>query len=439
MFIRKFTSKAPLLAAGVLLSVTVPQVALAQELTLEGLQAETAYVFNTLLFLVGGFLVMFMAAGFAMLEAGLVRSKNVSMQCLKNIALYSISGIMFWVLGYSLMYSGVDGGFIGSWLPYSWPAAGVANEGDYSVGSDWFFQMVFCAATASIVSGAVAERIKLLPFLIFVAVLTGIIYPISGSWKWGAGWLDGLGFLDFAGSTIVHSVGGWAALTGAIILGARKGKYGPDGRVNPMPGSSVPLATLGTFILWLGWFGFNGGSQLAFGDNANASDVSRIFINTNFAAAGGVVAAIIVMAFVYKKIDVTLALNGALAGLVSITAEPLTPGPVMAILIGSVGGVIVVFAVPFLDKLKIDDVVGAIPVHLFAGIWGTIAVVLTNGDANLMTQIIGILAYGAFAVVASGALWLLLKLTIGIRVSAEDEYDGLDKAEVGVEAYPEFT
>ena len=382
---------------------------------------------------------MFMAAGFAMLEAGLVRSKNVSMQCLKNIALYSISGIMFWIFGYSLMYSGVDGGFIGSWLPYSWPTAGAINEGDYSVGSDWFFQMVFCAATASIVSGAVAERIKLLPFLIFVAILTGVIYPISGSWKWGAGWLDGLGFLDFAGSTIVHSVGGWAALTGAIILGARKGKYGPDGRVNPMPGSSIPLATLGTFILWLGWFGFNGGSQLAFGDNTNASDVSRIFINTNFAAAGGVIAAILIMAVIYKKVDVTLALNGALAGLVSITAEPLTPGPLTAILIGSVGGVIVVFAVPFLDKLKIDDVVGAIPVHLLAGIWGTLAVVLTNGDASLMTQVIGILAYGAFAATASGALWFILKMTIGIRVSAEDEYDGLDKAEVGVEAYPEFT
>ena len=375
--------------------------AIAQELTLESLRSETAFVFNTLLFLVGGFLVMFMAAGFAMLEAGLVRSKNVSMQCLKNIALYSISGIMFWIFGYSLMYSGVDGGFIGSWLPYSWPTAGAINEGDYSVGSDWLFQMVFCAATASIVSGAVAERIKLLPFLIFVAILTGVIYPISGSWKWGAGWLDGLGFLDFAGSTIVHSVGGWAALTGAIILGARKGKYGPDGRVNPMPGSSIPLATLGTFILWLGWFGFNGGSQLAFGDNTNASDVSRIFINTNFAAAGGVIAAILIMAVIYKKVDVTLALNGALAGLVSITAEPLTPGPLTAILIGSVGGVIVVFAVPFLDKLKIDDVVGAIPVHLLAGIWGTLAVVLTNGDASLMTQVIGIHAYGAFAATAS--------------------------------------
>jgi len=297
--------------------------------------------------------------------------------------------------------------------------------------------MVFCAATASIVSGTIAERIKLWPFLIFVAVLTGIIYPVAGSWKWGAGWLQDLGFLDFAGSTVVHSVGGWAALTGAIILGARSGKY-VDGKINPMPGSSIPLATLGTFILWLGWFGFNGGSQLVFGDNANASDVSRIFINTNLAAAGGVIVSMIMMQIMFKKVDVTMALNGALAGLVSITAEPLTPGPLMAIIIGGVGGVIVVFAVPFLDKLKIDDVVGAIPVHLLAGIWGTMAVVLTNSDASIGVQAAGIAAVGAFTVVASGAVWLLLKVTIGIRVGAEEEALGLDKSEVGVEAYPEF-
>jgi len=409
----------------------------AQEVTIEAVRAETAFVFNTLLFLMGGFLVMFMAAGFAMLEAGLVRSKNVSMQCLKNIALYSIAGIMFWAVGYSLMYTNVNGGYIGTFMSYSWPAAGAVNEGDYSVGSDWFFQMVFCAATASIVSGTIAERIKLWPFLIFVAVLTGIIYPVAGSWKWGAGWLQDLGFLDFAGSTVVHSVGGWAALTGAIILGARSGKY-VDGKINPMPGSSIPLATLGTFILWLGWFGFNGGSQLVFGDNANASDVSRIFINTNLAAAGGVIVSMIMMQIMFKKVDVTMALNGALAGLVSITAEPLTPGPLMAIIIGGVGGVIVVFAVPFLDKLKIDDVVGAIPVHLLAGIWGTMAVVLTNSDASIGVQAAGIAAVGAFTVVASGAVWLLLKVTIGIRVGAEEEALGLDKSEVGVEAYPEF-
>ncbi len=416
-----------------------PLAATAQEVTLESLKAETAFVFNTMLFLMGGFLVMFMAAGFAMLEAGLVRSKNVSMQCLKNIALYSIAGIMFWALGYSLMYADVNGGFIGSWMPYSWPEAGTVNDGSYSVGSDWFFQMVFCAATASIVSGAVAERIKLWPFLIFVAVLTGVIYPISGSWKWGAGWLDNLGFLDFAGSTIVHSVGGWAALTGAVILGARKGKYGDGGRINPMPGSSIPLATLGTFILWLGWFGFNGGSQLAFGDNANASDVSRIFVNTNLAAAGGVMVSIFIMALMYKKVDVTMALNSALAGLVAITAEPLMPGPLASILIGGVGGAIVVLAVPMLDRFKIDDVVGAIPVHLFAGIWGTLAVVISNPEGDLIIQLTGVAAYGLFAAVASATLWLFLKVTIGIRVSDENEYEGLDKAEIGVEAYPEFT
>jgi len=415
--------------------------ALAQEVTLEGVQAETAFVFNTVLFLMGGFLVMFMAAGFAMLEAGLVRSKNVSMQCLKNIALYSIAGIMFWVCGYSLMYSGVsdNGGWFGSFAPFSWPAAGEANDGDYSVASDWFFQMVFCAATASIVSGTVAERIKLWPFLIFVAVLTGVLYPISGSWQWGGGWLSEMGFSDFAGSTIVHSVGGWAALTGAFILGARKGKYTEDGRVVPMPGSNIPLATLGTFILWLGWFGFNGGSQLAMGSNADVSDVSRIFANTNLAAAGGVIVAIILMQIVYKKIDVTMALNGALAGLVSITAEPLAPSAFASILIGGVGGAIVVFAVPMLDRFKIDDVVGAIPVHLIAGVWGTIAVVFSNGDASLGTQIVGILAYGVFTVVASAILWTILKVTVGIRTSEEDEALGLDKAEVGVEAYPEFS
>ena len=424
-----------LLTGGALLASSP---ALAQEVTLESVKAETAFVFNTLLFLMGGFLVMFMAAGFAMLEAGLVRSKNVSMQCLKNIGLYSIAGIMFWVCGYSLMYTDVNG-YFGTLWPYGWPGAGEANEGDYSVASDWFFQMVFCAATASIVSGTIAERIKLWPFMIFVAVLTGILYPISGSWQWGGGWLSQMGFSDFAGSTIVHSVGGWAALTGAIILGARTGKYTDDGKVVPMPGSSIPLATLGTFILWLGWFGFNGGSQLALGDNANASDVSRIFVNTNLAAAGGVVASMILMQIVYKKIDVTMALNGALAGLVSITAEPLAPSAFMAILIGGVGGAIVVFSVPMLDKFKIDDVVGAIPVHLIAGIWGTMAVPITNSGTNFGTQIVGILAYGVFTVVASAIVWSILKASIGIRVSEEEEALGLDKSEVGVEAYPEFT
>jgi Amt family ammonium transporter len=401
--------------------------------------AETAFIFNTLLFLMGGFLVMWMAAGFAMLEAGLVRSKNVSMQCLKNIALYSIAGLMFWVIGYSLMYTNVNGGYFGTPMPYSWPEAGAANEGDYSVASDWFFQMVFCATTASIVSGTLAERIKIWPFLIFTAILTGILYPITGSWQWGAGWLSEAGFSDFAGSTLVHSVGGWAALAGAIILGARHGKYGADGKVHPIPGSSMALATLGTFILWLGWFGFNGASQLALGSNGDASDISRIFANTNLAACGGVIAAMILTQIMYKKIDVTMALNGALAGLVSITAEPLMPSPLTAIIIGAIGGVIVVFAVPMLDKFKIDDVVGAIPVHLLAGIWGTLIVPFSNPDTSYGTQILGIVAIGVFTFVLSGVIWFILKSTIGIRASEEQEMMGMDMAEVGVEAYPEFT
>ncbi|GGB38993.1 ammonium transporter [Roseibium aquae] len=400
---------------------------------------EVAYIFNTLLFLIGGFLVMWMAAGFAMLEAGLVRSKNVSMQCLKNISLYSIAGLMYWITGYNLMYTGVDGGFIGSFGPYAFdPVGGDALDTGYSTASDWFFQMVFVATAASIVSGTVAERIKLWPFLLFVVVLSGFIYPIAGSWQWGAGWLSEMGFSDFAGSTLVHSVGGWAALTGAIILGARKGKYGADGSVHPLPGSSMPLATLGTFILWLGWFGFNGASQLAMGSIGDVSDISRIFANTNMAAASGVVAAVVLTQIMYKKVDVTMALNGALAGLVSITAEPLAPSVWQTVFIGAVGGAIVVFTVPLLDKLKIDDVVGAIPVHLIAGIWGTLIVPLSNDGASYGVQITGIVAYGVFTVVASAIVWFALKSTIGLRVSEEEEALGLDKVEIGVEAYPEF-
>jgi Amt family ammonium transporter len=400
--------------------------------------ASTQFILNTLLFLIGGFLVMWMAAGFAMLEAGLVRAKNVSMQCLKNIALYSTAGIMFWVTGYNLMYTGVDGGYLGSFGPYAMQAVGAgADQGSYSVASDWFFQMVFCATTASIVSGTVAERVKLWPFLIFVVVLTGFIYPITGSWEWGTGWLDALGFSDFAGSTLVHSVGGWAALTGAVIIGPRLGRY-VGGKLNVMPASSIPLATLGTFILWLGWFGFNGASQLAMGTISDASDVSRIFVNTNMAAAAGVVVAIILTQVIYKKVDVTMALNGALAGLVSITAEPLAPTVLQSIVIGGIGGAIVIFAVPMLDKLKIDDVVGAIPVHLLAGIWGTIIVPLSNSDATYGVQALGIVSIGAFTVVTSAIVWLALKYTIGVRPSEEDEMIGFDITEVGVEAYPEF-
>ncbi|MCW7543741.1 MAG: ammonium transporter [Aurantimonas coralicida] len=403
-------------------------------------EPNVAYIFNTLLFLVGGFLVMWMAAGFAMLEAGLVRSKNVSMQCLKNIALYSIAGIMYWIVGYNLMYTGVDGGYFGSFGTYSFDAVGGNNLATgYSTASDWFFQMVFVATAASIVSGTLAERIKLWPFLAFTVILTGFIYPIAGSWQWGAGWLSVMGFSDFAGSTLVHSVGGWAALAGALLLGARKGRFTADGRGVAMPGSSIPLATLGTFILWLGWFGFNGASQLAMGTINDVSDVSRIFANTNLAAAGGVVATLILLQVIYKRVDVTMVLNGALAGLVSITAEPLQPSPLSAILIGAVGGVIVVFAVPLLDKLKIDDVVGAIPVHLLAGIWGTMAVPLTNAETSFGVQLIGVLAYGVFTFVVSLVVWAILKAVMGIRVSEEEEALGLDRTEVGVEAYPEFS
>lgn len=402
---------------------------------------DIANIFNTLLFMLGGFLVMWMAAGFAMLEAGLVRSKNVSMQCLKNISLYSLSGLMFWLVGYNLMYSGVDGGFFGTPGPVSFPEAGKAAadpDANYAAASDWFFQMVFCATTASIVSGTLAERIKLWPFLIFTLILTGILYPITGSWEWGAGWLDKRGFSDFAGSTLVHSVGGWAALSGALILGSRSGKYDMNGRVTPLPGSSMPLATLGTFILWLGWFGFNGASQLAMGTVSDAADIARIVVNTNMAAAGGVVSVVILLQILYKKIDVTMALNGALAGLVSITAEPLTPSILQSVIIGAIGGGIVVFAVPLLDKLKIDDVVGAIPVHLLAGIWGTLIVPLSNDGATYGTQALGIIAIGAFTFTLSALIWFALKHTIGIRITQEEEVLGLDKVEIGVEAYPEF-
>jgi Amt family ammonium transporter len=402
---------------------------------------DTAYVFNTLLFLMTGFLVMFMAAGFAMLEAGLVRSKNVAMQCTKNIALYSIAGIMYYLVGYNLMYSGVDGGYFGSISLWGVDdSGGVASDGSgYASASDWYFQMVFVATAASIVSGTLAERIKLWPFLVFTVFLTGVIYPIQGAWQWGGGWLSELGFSDFAGSTLVHSTGGWAALMGALVLGPRIGKYVKGGGVNPMPGSSMPLATLGTFILWLGWFGFNGGSELALGSPDEANAVATIFINTNMAAAAGVVAAMLLTQLLYKKVDITMALNGALAGLVSITAEPLAPTLGWALAIGAIGGVIVVLTVPLLDKLRIDDVVGAIPVHLFCGIWGTMAVPLTNADTNFSAQATGVISIGIFVAVTSLVLWLALRFTIGIRCSEEEEMMGLDKAEIGVEAYPEFT
>lgn len=425
--------------------LTLPQMTIAQVVDTTPSNADIGYIFTTFMFLVTGFLVFFMAAGFAMLEAGLVRGKNVAMQLTKNVALFSLAALFYYILGYNLMYPGdawTIQGILGSFSVTELEAVGLAEtETDLSyasVGSDFFFQLMFCAATASIVSGAVAERIKLWPFLVFVIVLTSVIYPIQASWKWGAGFLDEMGFLDFAGSTVVHSVGGWAALTGAIILGPRLGKY-KDGKVNPMPGSNLALATLGTFILWLGWFGFNGGSQLYMDTAGNVADISRIFANTNTAAAAGAVAALILTQLLYTKPDLTMILNGALAGLVSITAEPLTPSLFEATLIGAVGGLIVVFAVPMLDKLKIDDVVGAIPVHLFAGIWGTIAVVFTNGDASLGTQITSIIVVGGFVVLASSAVWLFLKATTGLRVSEEAETLGLDRSELGMEAYPDFS
>ena len=432
-------SRSALALAGIGAMLATP--ALAQEVPEHGV-----FVLNSLLFLIGGVLVMFMACGFCMLETGLVRAKNTTMQLTKNVSLFAIAAIGYYIIGYNLMYPlgtwSVDGILSGVVGVAVLEAVGVAPEGAddlayASTASDYFFQLMFCAATASIVSGTLAERIKLWPFLLFTFILTALIYPFQASWKWGGGFLDEMGFLDFAGSTVVHSVGGWAALAGALVLGARTGKY-RDGRVVPMPGANLPLATLGTFILWLGWFGFNGGSQLAMGTVSDVADVSRIFANTNAAAAGGSIAALILTQVFYKKVDLTMVLNGALAGLVSITAEPLTPSLGAATLIGAIGGVIVVFCVPLLDKLRIDDVVGAIPVHLIAGIWGTIAVALTNSDASIGTQIAGVVIVGAFTFVVSWIVWTILKFTMGIRVTEEEELAGLDNAELGMEAYPEF-
>lgn len=433
------------LLAPVAVLTALPTLGLAQEADTTPTMEDIGFILNTFMFLVMGFLVFFMAAGFAMLEAGLVRGKNVTMQLTKNMALFSLASIFYYILGYNLMYPGdawTIEGMLGAFSVTGLEPVGLEGaEPDLtyaSVGSDFFFQLMFCAATASIVSGALAERIKLWPFLIFVIVLTAVIYPVQASWKWGGGFLDAMGFQDFAGSTVVHSVGGWAALAGALILGPRIGKY-KDGRTVPMPGSNLALATLGTFILWLGWFGFNGGSQLYMDTSGNVADISRIFANTNTAAAAGAVSALILTQLLYKKPDLTMILNGALAGLVSITAEPLAPSLISATLIGAVGGVIVVLAVPFLDRLKIDDVVGAIPVHLFAGIWGTIAVVFTNDAASLGTQLYAIIVVGVFVFVTSALVWFILKTTLGIRVSEEHEINGLDTSELGMEAYPEFS
>lgn len=438
-------------AVGTLALIAAPLALMASPAKAE-VSEETAFIFNTFSFLMCGALVMWMAAGFAMLESGLVRSKNTATICLKNITIYAVAGIMYYVIGYGLMYTDVSGwigsisffyntsdaelALLGADEPTAEQVAAVVENG-YSVMSDWFFQMVFVATAASIVSGTLAERIKFWPFIIFTTILTAIIYPIQGSWTWGGGWLSEMGFSDFAGSTIVHSVGGWAALVGAIILGPRKGKFTADGRIAPMPGSNLPLATLGTFILWLGWFGFNGGSQLALGSALDASAMAIVFANTNLAACGGVVAACLLTQLMYGKIDLTMALNGAIGGLVSITAGPDLTNHFWSIVIGGVGGVLVVVAVPLLDKLKIDDVVGAIPAHLVCGIWGTLAVGIF-GAGSLVTQLTGIVAIAIFMIVTSAIFWLILKFTVGIRVPEEEEVLGQDKVELGMEAYPEF-
>jgi Amt family ammonium transporter len=411
--------------------------------------AELAYALDTFYFLVMGALVMWMAAGFTMLEAGLVRAKNTAEILTKNVGLYSIASIMYMLCGYYLMYPGtamIDG-YLGefTWLTSADNAAAdVIAGGDdapyYSGLSDFFFQVVFVATAMSIVSGAVAERMKLWAFFIFAIVLTGFIYPTQGYWKWGGGWLDAAGFLDFAGSGIVHMCGGAAALAGVILLGARKGKYGPNGEVKAIPGANLPLSALGTLILWLGWFGFNGGSELMVSNVGEANAVALVFVNTNMAAAGGLVAALLLARFWFGKADLTMALNGALAGLVAITAEPLTPTPMLATLVGIIGGLIVVPSIVMLDRiLKIDDPVGAISVHGVVGIWGLLAVCLSNPDATLGAQLLGIVSIFLWVFVTSFIVWIAIKTVMGIRVSEAEEYEGVDIGECGLEAYPEFS
>ena len=415
------------------------------------LDSEAQFVLNTFSFLIWGVLVMWMCAGFTMLESGSVRTKNASVICLKNIGLYSIAGLTFYLIGYNIMYVGVDASdWFGSFqflygvssdeialLEGNETAAPAVIENGYSVMSDWFFQMVFVATTASIVSGALAERVKLWSFFVFIIVLTAFIYPIIGSWTWGGGWLSDMGFQDFAGSTIVHSTGGWAALAGTLIVGARKGKFRKDGTVKVTPPSNVPAVTLGVFILWLGWFGFNGGSQLALGGAVDAVAISNILSNTNLAAAAGVMAAISLSRPILGRIDLLAGLNGAIGGLVAITAGPDIVEHYWAIVIGAVGGSICVVGLKLMERLKIDDVVGAVPAHLFAGIWGTLAVCIAAGG-NLLVQVIGVLAIGAFVFSVSVLAWLIIDKTLGARISLEVEDLGQDVAELGIEAYPEF-
>ena len=413
---------------------------------------ELQYALDTFYFLVSGALVMWMAAGFSMLEAGLVRSKNTAEILTKNVALFAISCIMYMVCGYQIMYGGgymLEGIAGGETLVADALAAshenGFGGDSVYSSASDFFFQVVFVATAMSIVSGAVAERMKLWSFLVFAVVMTGVIYPLEGAWTWngddvfGLYNLGDLGFSDFAGSGIVHMAGAAAALAGVILLGARKGKYGKDGSINPIPGANLPLATLGTFILWMGWFGFNGGSVLKLGDIASANSVAMVFVNTNAAAAGGAIAALLAARILFGKADLTMLLNGALAGLVAITAEPSTPTPLLATLFGAAGGVLVVFSIVALDKMKIDDPVGAISVHGTCGLLGLLLVPVTNGDVSFSGQLIGAATIFGWVFSTSFAVWFVLKMVMGIRVSAEEEYEGVDIGECGLEAYPEFT
>lgn len=405
---------------------------------------ETNYALDTFYFLVCGALVMFMAAGFAMLEAGLVRAKNTAEILTKNVALYAVACIMYMICGYGIMYGGSDPFIPGISLLGSADnaVADVIAGGDdapyYSGLSDFYFQMVFVAATMSIVSGAVAERMKLFAFLAFAIVMTGFIYPVQGYWKWGGGFLDAAGFSDFAGSGVVHMCGAAAALAGVLLLGPRKGKYGAGGQINAIPGCNLPLATLGTFILWLGWFGFNGGSELKVANVEEANAVALVFVNTNMAAAGGAVAALLTARVMFGKADLTMLLNGALAGLVSITAEPLAGTPVLSTIIGAVGGILVVFSIVTLDRLKIDDPVGAISVHGVCGIWGLLAVCISAG-AGVGPQLLGIAVIFTWTFVMSLIFWGILKAVMGLRVTEEEEHEGCDFSECGVEAYPEFT
>ena len=439
--LQRFTLPGKLLTGFILLLVSAGANAVVEQ--------EAQFVFNTFSFLIWGALIMWMCAGFTMLESGSVRTKNASVICLKNIGIYSIAGLTYYFVGYNLMYTDVSG-WIGSFTLLYGPSAdelallsgdeeakAAVVENGYSVMSDWFFQMVFVATTASIISGAMAERVRLWSFFLFTVFLTALIYPIVGAWTWGGGWLNEMGFQDFAGSTIVHSTGGWAALAGALVVGPRLGKYRPDGSVKPTPPSNVPIVTLGVFILWLGWFGFNGGSQLALGGAADAVAMSNVLVNTNLAAAAGVMAAISVSRPLLGRIDLLAGLNGAIAGLVSITAGPDIVAHYWAVFIGMVGGVICVVAMKLLETWKVDDVVGAIPAHLFAGVWGTLAVCIAAGG-DIKVQLTGVLAVGAFVFLSSFVLWYAIEKTIGVRVSAAVEEVGQDSAELGIESYPEF-